>query len=131
MVNVFDQTKHYSSISAVTYTFPSSGAQVINVGHMGLSQITVTNTAGNVTYAQGADFSVDRVNGVVAAIVAGLIASAALPIATSVQVSVPSVVVAPTVVAQVGAVGVPEVPAVVHRWVLPLESTIRFCDVYA
>ena len=77
VVNVFDQTKHYSSISAVTYTFPSSGAQVINVGHMGLSQITVTNTAGNVTYAQGADFSVDRVNGVVAAIGAGLIASAA------------------------------------------------------
>ena len=68
---------------------------------------------------------------VVAQVGADVLVTAALPIATSVQVTVPSVVVAPTVVAQVGAVGVPEVPAVVHRWVLPLESTIRFCDVYA
>ena len=35
-----------------------------------------------------------------------------------------SLVVALSVVAQVGA-DPPEVPAVVHRWILPLESTIR------
>jgi hypothetical protein len=48
----------------------------------------------------------------------------AAPIAISVQVAPLSVVVAPTVVAQAGGEP-PEVPAVVHRWVLPLESRIR------
>jgi uncharacterized protein len=74
-VNVFDQTKHYTAISAATYAFPSSGTQVINVGHMGLSTIKITNTAASVTYVEGADFSVDRVNGVVTAIGGGLLVS--------------------------------------------------------
>jgi uncharacterized protein len=75
VVNVFDQTLHYSSISAATYAFPSSGPQVINVGHMGLSTIEITNTAASVTYVEGADFTVDRVNGIVSAIGAGLLSA--------------------------------------------------------
>jgi hypothetical protein len=71
-VNVFDQTKHYTSISAATYTFPPSGAQVINVGHMGLSTIKITNSAAGVVYVEGADFTVDRVNGIVRAMGGGL-----------------------------------------------------------
>src|SRR5262249_45603084 len=73
VVNVFDQTKHYTAISGATYTFPSSGVQVINVAHMGLSQVKITNTGTSVTYVEGADFTVDRVNGIVTAIGAGLL----------------------------------------------------------
>jgi uncharacterized protein len=74
-VNVFDQTLHYTAISAVTYALPSSGAQTINVGHMGLSTIKITNTAASTTYVEGADFAVDRVNGIVSALGSGLLAS--------------------------------------------------------
>ena len=72
-VNVFDQTKHYTTLTAVAYTFPASGNQVINIGHMGLSAIEITNTAANVIYVEGADFTVDRVNGVVTAMGGGLL----------------------------------------------------------
>jgi len=72
-VNVFDQTKHYSTLTAVIYAFPASGAQTINVGHMGLSTIKLTNTAGTTTYVEGADFTVDRVNGVITAAGGGLL----------------------------------------------------------
>jgi phage tail sheath protein FI len=72
-VNVFDQTKHYTAITTTTYTFPPSCAQVINVGQMGLSNIKITNTAATVTYVEGADFTVDRVNGIVKAVGAGLL----------------------------------------------------------
>jgi uncharacterized protein len=75
VVNVFDQTLHYSAISGATYSFPSSGVQAINVGHMGLSDITITNTGVSTTYVEGADFTVDRVNGIVTAIGAGLMTS--------------------------------------------------------
>lgn len=73
VVNVFDQTKQFTSISAASYTFPPSGAQAINAGHMGLSTIKITNTAGSTTYVEGADFTVDRVNGVVTALGGGLL----------------------------------------------------------
>ena len=72
-VNVFDQTKHYSTLTAVIYAFPASGAQTINVGHMGLSTIKLTNTAASLTYVEGADFTVDRVNGVITAMGGGLL----------------------------------------------------------
>lgn len=77
-VNVFDQTLHYTSISAATYAFPSAGIQAVDVGHMGLSTIKVQNTAQSTTYVEGADFSVDRVNGIVTAIGAGLLTSGQL-----------------------------------------------------
>ncbi len=68
VVNVFDQTKHYSA-------FPGSGNQVLNVGQMGLSQIKLTNTGATVTYVEGADFTVDRVNGIVTAMGGGLLSA--------------------------------------------------------
>jgi uncharacterized protein len=74
-VNVFDQTKHYSALGAVTFTFPSSGVQVVNLGHMGISTIKVTNTGGSTTYVEGADFTVDHVNGLITAVGAGLLSS--------------------------------------------------------
>ncbi len=75
-VNVFDQTKHYTQITAANFTFPSSGVQVINIGHMGLSVITVTNSNATTTYVEGADFTVDRVNGIITAMGGGLLSSA-------------------------------------------------------
>ena len=72
-VNVFDQTKHYSTLTAVIYAFPASGAQTINVGHMGLSTIKLTNSAGSTVYVESADFTVDRVNGVITATGGGLL----------------------------------------------------------
>jgi hypothetical protein len=75
VVNVFDQTKHYSTLTAQAYTFPASGNQVINVGHMGLSGIKITNSGATVTYVDGADFTVDRVNGILAAMGGGLLSA--------------------------------------------------------
>lgn len=72
-VNVFDQHLHFTSISAVAYALPSTGVQAINVGHMGLSTIKITNTGVTVTYVEGADFTVDRVNGIVNALGGGLL----------------------------------------------------------
>ena len=72
-VNVFDQTKHYSTLTAVIYAFPASGAQTINVGHMGLFTIKLTNSAGTTSYVEGADFTVNRVNGVITATGGGLL----------------------------------------------------------
>ncbi len=81
-VNVFDQTRHYSTITAQTFTFPGAGVQAINVGHMGLSAVKVTNTGATVIYVEGADFKVDRVNGVITALGGGLLTAG-----QSVQVS--------------------------------------------
>jgi hypothetical protein len=62
---------------------------------------------------------------VVAQVGADVFVTAAAPIATQVQVTVLSVLVDPSVVGQVGA-DPADVPAMVHLWVLPLESSIRF-----
>jgi phage tail sheath protein FI len=84
VVNVFDQTKHTSSITAQTYTFPSSGNQVINLGRMGVGQIKLTNSGATVTYVEGADFTVDRVNGIITAMGGGLLAAGQAVLATCV-----------------------------------------------
>jgi uncharacterized protein len=75
VVNVFDQTKHYSTLSAQTFTFPASGNQVINIGHMGLSAIKVTNSGASVTYVEGIDFTVDKVNGLITALGGGFLSA--------------------------------------------------------
>ena len=75
VVNVFDQTKHVSSLTAASYNFPASGNQVINLGHMGVSGVKVTNSGATVTYVEGADFMLDRVNGVITAQGGGLLSS--------------------------------------------------------
>ena len=67
VVNVFDQTKHYTTLTAQSFTFPASGNQVISVGHMGISLVKVQNAAQTTTYLQNTDFTVDHVNGLVTA----------------------------------------------------------------
>jgi phage tail sheath protein FI len=75
VVNVFDQTKHYTSLTAQSFTFPASGNQAISVGHMGISLLKVQNSAGTTTYLQNTDFTVDHVNGLIIAKGGGALAA--------------------------------------------------------
>jgi len=67
VVNVFDQTKHYTNLSAQSFTFPASGNQVISLAHMGISLVKVQNSSQTTTYIQNTDFTIDHVNGLITA----------------------------------------------------------------
>ncbi len=75
VVNVFDPIAHVTTIAALPLSFPGSGPQVISLGHMGVSNVKVTNVGGSTTYTRDTDFSVDPVNGTVTAINGGAITS--------------------------------------------------------
>ena len=63
VVNVFDSTRHFTSVAATAYTFNAQG--MINLGHMGLSAVVITTDPAATTYVSGTDYTVDLVNGVV------------------------------------------------------------------
>ena len=65
VINVFDITKHNTTISAAPYTFPATGVQAISLGHMGVGLVKVTNSGGSTTYINGTDYTLDQVNGVI------------------------------------------------------------------
>jgi Bacteriophage tail sheath protein len=71
VVNVFDPTKHFTAVTGQTLSFPASGTQVLNLGHMGVSSVVVKNQAGTTTYAAGTDYTLDAVNGVITAMQGG------------------------------------------------------------
>ncbi len=71
VVNVFDPTRHFTAITAQAMSFPASGPQVLNLGHMGVSAVVVTNQAGTTTYSSTTDYSLDPVIGVVTALTSG------------------------------------------------------------
>src|SRR6266852_1187459 len=77
VVNVFDQTRHFTAVAAAAFTFPASGNQVINLGHMGVSAVKVTNSGATVTYVEGSDFTVDHINGLITAVGGGLFGAGA------------------------------------------------------
>jgi uncharacterized protein len=77
VVNVFDQTKHFTTLTAQSFNFPASGNQVINLGHMGLSLVKVQNSGQTITYIQNTDFTVDHVNGLITAEGGGAISAGA------------------------------------------------------
>ena len=74
VIDVFDPTAHYTTLTSQAFTFPASGPQVINLGHMGISKTStpgkpvVKNTAGDTTYVEGVDYTVDYVNGLITAL---------------------------------------------------------------
>jgi uncharacterized protein len=76
VVNVYDPIAHVTTISAAALSFPGSGPQVINLGHMGVSNVKVTDTTGDTVYIRDTDFSVDPVNGIITALNGGAITSA-------------------------------------------------------
>jgi len=84
VVNVFDQVIHNSPINGVTYNFPSTGTQAINLGQMGLGNVKVTNVGATVVYVEGADFALDVVNGVITSMAGGLLANGQAVVVTCV-----------------------------------------------
>ena len=64
VVNVFDSSRHFSSIAASPFTFNAQGA--INLGHMGVSNVVVTTDPAGTTYVAATDYTLDAVNGVIA-----------------------------------------------------------------
>jgi phage tail sheath protein FI len=82
VVNVFDPTRHYTTITNAPLSFPAApAAQVINLGHMGISSTgtpgkpVVKNSAGTTTYVEGTDYVVDYFNGLITAKSGGAITS--------------------------------------------------------
>ena len=79
VINVLDPTRHYTTLAPSAMSFPASGPQVINLGHMGICSTgtpgkpVVKNAAGSTTYIEGTDYSVDYVNGLITAIQGGAI----------------------------------------------------------
>ncbi|MGH7949230.1 MAG: phage tail sheath family protein [Candidatus Binataceae bacterium] len=73
VVNVFDQSEHFTSIASTAFAFPATGAQVVNLGHMGVAKVMVKNSAQTVTYVEDADYLLDAVNGLVRAKAGGTI----------------------------------------------------------
>ena len=48
VVNVFDPTRHFTSVAATAFPFNAQGA--INLGHMGVSSVVVTSDPAGTTY---------------------------------------------------------------------------------
>jgi phage tail sheath protein FI len=69
VVNVFDPTRHYTSIAASAFTFNAQGA--INLGHMGLSNVVVTSDPAGTTFVANTDYTLDPVNGVITIVPTG------------------------------------------------------------
>jgi uncharacterized protein len=62
-VNVFDPTRHFTAIAPTAFSFNAQG--VINLGHMGVSNVVVTSDPAGTTYVSGTDYTVDAINGVI------------------------------------------------------------------
>jgi uncharacterized protein len=65
VVNVFKRNAHVHSISAEHHTFPATGAQVISLGHMGVSKVKLATTDDDPIYTIGVDFTLDHVHGTI------------------------------------------------------------------
>ncbi|HXN85798.1 MAG TPA: phage tail sheath subtilisin-like domain-containing protein [Candidatus Binataceae bacterium] len=63
VVNVFNPAVHYTSVAETPFTFNAQG--VINLGHMGVSNVVVVSDPVGTTYVVGTDYTLDSVNGVV------------------------------------------------------------------
>jgi uncharacterized protein len=73
VVNVFNPYLHYTAITAQAMGLPASGPQVLNLGHMGVWNVVVKNSAGSTTYINGTDYTLDPINGIVTQKVGGAI----------------------------------------------------------
>lgn len=74
VVDVFNPYIHFTAVSNETLAMPASGAQAVNLGHMGVWNVVVTNAGGTTTYINGTDYTLDAINGVVTAATGGAIA---------------------------------------------------------
>ena len=67
VINVFDITRHNTTVTAAPYSMPAIGVQAISLGRMGVGNVKVTNVGAGTTYINGTDFTLDQVNGVILA----------------------------------------------------------------
>ncbi|HLK85059.1 MAG TPA: phage tail sheath subtilisin-like domain-containing protein [Candidatus Binataceae bacterium] len=65
VVDVFNPYVHYTAVAAQAMAMPASGPQALNLGHMGVWDVIVRNSAGSTTYINGTDYTLDAVNGVI------------------------------------------------------------------
>ncbi|HVB82179.1 MAG TPA: phage tail sheath subtilisin-like domain-containing protein [Candidatus Binataceae bacterium] len=65
VINVFNPYLHYTAIAAQAMALPASEPQVLNLGHMGVWNVVVKNSAGSTTYINGTDYTLDPINGIV------------------------------------------------------------------
>jgi phage tail sheath protein FI len=75
VVNVFNPYIHYTAITGQAMAMPASGPQVLNLGHMGVWNVIVKNSAGSTTYINGTDYTLDPINGIVTQKASGAITS--------------------------------------------------------
>jgi phage tail sheath protein FI len=75
VVDVFNPYVHFTAVSGLALAMPASGAQAVSLGHMGVWDVAVKNSAGTTTYINGTDYTLDAVNGVVTAKSGGAITS--------------------------------------------------------
>jgi Bacteriophage tail sheath protein len=73
VVDVFNPYVHFTAVSDQTLPMPASGAQAVNLGHMGVWNVVVTNAGGTTTYINSADYTLDAINGIVTAKTGGAI----------------------------------------------------------
>ena len=69
VVNVFDPSRHFTAIAATAFTFSTQG--MINLGHMGVSNVVVTSNPVGTTYASGTDYTLDAGNGTITIVPTG------------------------------------------------------------
>jgi Bacteriophage tail sheath protein len=62
-VNVFNPWLHFTNLVNQAFALPGTGAQVVNLGHMGAFDLVVQNTARGTTYTYNQDYVIDWVNG--------------------------------------------------------------------
>lgn len=75
VINVFDPSKHKTAVTEAAKTFDSDG--VIDLGHYGLSAVTVKSSDGTTTYVLGTDYTLDAVEGTITRVSGGTIAAGA------------------------------------------------------
>lgn len=73
VVDVFNPYVHFTAVSNEALAMPASGAQAVNLGHMGVWDVVVTNAGGTTTYINGTDYTLDAINGIVTAKTGGAI----------------------------------------------------------
>ena len=69
VVNVFDPARHFTALAATAFTFNTQG--IINLGHMGVSNVVVTSSPAGTTYLAATDYTLDAINGVITIVESG------------------------------------------------------------
>src|SRR6266851_4961373 len=64
-----DPARHFTALAATAFTFNTQG--IINLGHMGVSNVVVTSSPAGTTYLAATDYTLDAINGVITIVESG------------------------------------------------------------